>query len=632
MGRNRRLRKAAVWAVLVGAFGQVSLAGAGGPAGSGTCFGLRPTIIRSESGGTVEGTTHADVIVTGPGDDVIGGRGGNDRICSGGGDDRILGGPGSDRIDVGAGDDLVESGNGSDRVDGGQGRDTLTGERGNDVLFGDPGSHDFVNGGLGDDTVYGGAGDYDQLVGGVGNDKLHGGLGDGDVLRGDHGRDLFDGGSGAHDTASFAVSGFTGANSFSGTGVTVNLAEGRATQDGTDHLTGIEDVIGSPFRDTITGSAEPNVLYGAGGDDRLVAGIAGDVAYGGGGSDICEGFATDDSCGPEAGRGTSTVEADLAGGPAGTSLAVVVRLPQPRPGQDPGSEVQGTTIRVRFEGGAWLLREEPLLVVASDSCAALGPSEARCPVTGKPDAVLLDGSSGNDLIEVDASMPSYVSALIDGESGTDTLVGGAGGDDLTGAPAVSEHSTDTLYGRGGDDSLANAALLDGGDGSDLLIGAACGGQRIVGGTGVDSVSFARSSGDLGVDARLNGVAVYAPGSPAVQGKEAGCPSPAEESTRIDGSVERIEGSRWDDVLTGDAGPNTLLGRGGDDRLEGLGGGDILVGGTGSDRLFGGSGFDRLYTVDGLRDPLIDCGDPSQGVALVDAADSLLRHCARVRLR
>lgn len=625
VSRRRCSWRAALAALVCGVVASVGPAGASGRAGTPTCFGLHATIVRLGSGQAVEGTAHADVIVTGPGDDRIDGGGGNDLICAGGGGDRIEGGPGSDRIDGGPGEDLVEGGNGSDHVDGGPGRDALIGERGNDVVLGGPGLRDFADGSLGDDTVSGGPGNGDQVIGGVGNDQLFGGPGDGDVLRGDHGHDLFNGGPGAHDAASFAVSGFTGANSFGGTGVTVDLAEGRATGDGRDRLRGIEDVIGSPFRDTIAGDGAPNVLYGAGGDDHLVASGPGDSAQGGGGSNTCEGFATESSCGPEAVSGSAVLEVDLAGGSSGSSLSAVVRLPLIVPG--PGAqkvEVPGMTMRVGFEAGAWRLREEPLPLLAGDSCVAVTPSEARCPIAGRPDAVLLDGGSGDDLIEVEASTPSSASSFVDGENGTDTLIGGPGEDNLSGQPGLTLSPADSLFGRGGDDSLANAALLDGGAGSDLLISAACADQEVHGGAGIDSVSFARAGGLGGVFATLGGVAVENIGA---TGR---CRFPAEEApTKVDRSVERIEGSRGPDVLRGDAAANTLLGRGGDDLLEGGAGDDSLVAGAGRDELFGGAGFDRLYAVGGSRDQPIDCGDPGQGVAAVDRSDGGPSHCARV---
>ena len=54
-------------------------------------------------------------------------------------------------------------------------------------------------------------------------------------------------------------------------------------------------------------------------------------------------------------------------------------------------------------------------------------------------------------------------------------------------------------------------------------------------------------------------------------------------SRIDGSVEKIEGSTGRDVLIGRGGPDVLLGRGGVDVLDGRGGPDRCIGGRGRDR-------------------------------------------------
>lgn len=175
--------------------------------------------------------------------------------------------------------------------------------------------------------------------------------------------------------------------------------------------------------------------------------------------------------------------------------------------------------------------------------------------------------------------------------------------------------------------LRRGALLDGGTGSDLLIANICSGEQIVGGPGVDSVSFARTEG--GVEARIGGAAVSAPVNTPHQHLPAGCGGDRTvPPARIDNSVERIEGGRWGDVLIGNGRPNTLLGRGGDDRLLGAGGDDILVGGQGSDQLFGQQGFDRLYSRDGHPDQVINCGNNPLpgGVATVDARDPATRNC------
>lgn len=596
-------------------------------AASHRCFGQVATLVNLSADAHVHGTAHADVIVTGPGNDVIIGAGGDDRICSGGGRDRIVGGVGSDSIDAGSGDDSVEGGNGSDRVEGGQGTDVLIGNRGNDRLFGGSGARDFVSGGLGDDNLSGGAGSFDQIIGGIGNDKLYGGAGEGDVLRGDRGADLFDGGPGAHDEASFAVSGENGLI-VGGKGVVVDLNSGTAQDDGRDSLTGIEDVIGTPFHDTlIGGTGVANDLYGAGGNDELRGNGSEDRAFGGPGSDTCSDVAAEASCGSEPLTAVPRMEVDLAGGPASATMTAVFRQAEFLPWEMPSESPVGVHAVVSFEAGAWIYREEPLPIVTGDRCVTISSSEARCSIEGKPEAVFLDGTRADDWLEVNEDVPSYASATLRGEYGTDTLVGGRGDDSLDGSPSNTTYPTDILKGRGGDDALTYGALLDGGTGSDLLIANICSGEQIVGGPGVDSVSFARTEG--GVEARIGGGAVSAPVNTPHQHLPAGCGGdPTVPPAHIDNSVERIEGSRWGDVLIGNDRSNTLLGRGGDDRLLGVGGDDILVGGQGSDQLFGQQGFDRLYSRDGHPDQAIDCGNNPLpgGVATVDARDPGPRNC------
>jgi Ca2+-binding RTX toxin-like protein len=57
------------------------------------------------------------------------------------------------------------------------------------------------------------------------------------------------------------------------------------------------------------------------------------------------------------------------------------------------------------------------------------------------------------------------------------------------------------------------------------------------------------------------------------------------------NIENLNGSKFDDSLTGDAGSNVLNGAAGNDKLFGAAGNDILIGGLGSDALNGGDGVD-----------------------------------------
>lgn len=598
--------------------------GSGGQVPS--CLGKRATIVAT--GRVVHGTPRADVIVADRGDQVLRGDGGNDRICAGGGGDTIEGGTGSDRIDAGAGDDEVIGGNGSDLVLAGPGADTVFGERGNDRLHGGAGQDDYLNSGLGDDdTVDGGPGNGDHVIGGVGNDHLSGGPGSGDVLEGDLGTDTIDGGRGAHDIASYALAGQSAIYP-GGIGVHVDLAGGTASGDGEDTLSGIEDVAGTPFADTITGDAEPNELYGGGGTDELIGAGAADAAFGGTGLDLCREVASAESCELSGGRADNaadeaallafeehpapppTFEVDLPGGPdAGDITGIVehgVNL----------ADKQGIQVHVAFLDEAWVVTEQGLPMAVGEGCSLLGPEIASCPITTTPTGLLVNGGEGADLLAVEGSVPTTVSARLTGGNGADTLIGGAGDDSLNGSSGPG--NGDQLYGGPGDDALTEGSVLGGGGGSDLLIAAACG-ETIDGGAGIDSISFARSA-YVGVEATLGGTAGSAPSGSFPGGcpTEHGGPPPSQ----ISSSVERIEGSPNDDILVGDSSRNVLLGRGGDDRVIGLGGDDFLVGGTGRDALFGGPGQDRLYARDEVRDSAIVCGAGSSGggVASTDRGD------------
>ncbi|MEV6580416.1 FG-GAP-like repeat-containing protein [Streptomyces sp. NPDC051582] len=125
------------------------------------CHGLPATITGN---GVLNGTSGADVIVTGNGNDSVSGNGGNDTICTFGGNDAVSAGSGDDHIDGGDGNDAISGGDGSDVVSGGTGSDALSG-------------------GAGNDTVVGGA-DSDTLAGGSGTDVCAGDANGGPTLPG----------------------------------------------------------------------------------------------------------------------------------------------------------------------------------------------------------------------------------------------------------------------------------------------------------------------------------------------------------------------------------------------------------------------------------------------------------------
>ncbi|WP_095196418.1 retention module-containing protein [Pseudomonas sp. Irchel 3A7] len=157
---------------------------------------------------------------------------------------------------------------------------TLTGTAGNDTLVA----------GSGDNILNAGDGN-DILTAGTGNNELHGGAGN-DLLFSGVGNDLLDGGTG-NDTASYA---------HATADVTVNLGTSGPQNTlgaGTDTLTGIENLVGSNFNDSLTGDNNSNiitgglgndVLKGEGGDDFLIGGLGNNTLTGGSGADTFQWF------------------------------------------------------------------------------------------------------------------------------------------------------------------------------------------------------------------------------------------------------------------------------------------------------------------------------------------------------
>ncbi|WP_030131910.1 retention module-containing protein [Pseudomonas sp. QTF5] len=152
---------------------------------------------------------------------------------------------------------------------------TLTGTSGDDVLVAGAGNN-VINAGDGNDV----------LTAGSGNNEMHGGAGN-DLLFSGVGTDLLDGGTG-NDTANYA---------HATAGVTADLGLLTAQNTlgaGTDTLTGIENLTGSNFNDSLMGDNNSNiingglgndVLNGGGGDDFLIGGLGNNTLTGGGGAD-----------------------------------------------------------------------------------------------------------------------------------------------------------------------------------------------------------------------------------------------------------------------------------------------------------------------------------------------------------
>ena len=148
--------------------------------------------------------------------------------------------------------------------------------------------------------------------------------------------------------------------------------------------------------------------------------------------------------------------------------------------------------------------------------------------------------------------------------------------------------------------------IEGGSGPDRYVAHANGWPSRVdfdGGIGLDVANYRFASAGVDVSVDL----------------EAGDGRPGDRD-RIRHNVERVFGSQFGDVLTGNARTQELAGFAGDDRI---------TGGTDMEVLSGGEGNDRIDARDGAPDT-IDCGGQLHDWAAVDIhAEASITGCAEI---
>jgi hypothetical protein len=245
------------------------------------CFGRTPTIVGTNGADVLIGTSGADVIVGQAGNDHIEGGGGGDYICGNAGDDVLFGDGGSDGLNGGADSDIVLGGGSADVVAGGSGMDILLGQQGNDTYNG--------GGGLDLAGFLASAGPVhadirEKFASGEGSDSIHyveGLIGSehGDSLYGSAALNVFVG-AGGNDELHGRAGGDFVFYALAPGGVSVDLEADTANGEGTDTIVSIENVMGSPFDDSIWGDAGPNYLDGAEGVDTIDGRSGGDACIG----------------------------------------------------------------------------------------------------------------------------------------------------------------------------------------------------------------------------------------------------------------------------------------------------------------------------------------------------------------
>ncbi|WP_281168300.1 calcium-binding protein, partial [Desulfomicrobium escambiense] len=244
----------------------------------------------------VIGSAHADSITGDAAANLLSGLGGNDTLLGGDGNDTLRGGAGADLIDGGLGLDFADYRDSASWVTVDLNiQDGLTAQSGggtdNDAL-GDTligiehliGSNDASHG----DVLTGNAAG-NHLIGLDGDDTLIGNSGN-DTLVGGAGADRLNGGSGTRDLADYSAStAWVNVDLTKQDGTAAQIGGGAGNHAEGDILTGIEDVNGSAYADSILGSTAINILNGYGGNDTISAGNGNDTVHGGDGDDFIDG-------------------------------------------------------------------------------------------------------------------------------------------------------------------------------------------------------------------------------------------------------------------------------------------------------------------------------------------------------
>lgn len=522
--------------------------------------------------------------------------------------DALVGDGSANTLSGGAGNDVLEGLAGADALDGGAGTNTASyAHAGSGVVASlSVGLTGVVPSGdaLGDtytaiQNLTGSAHD-DQLIGDSGANTLNGGLGD-DTLEGMAGADSLVGGGG-NDTASYA---------HSGTVVVASLTSGLVVSVGDsvgDTFSGITNLEGTDFADTLIGDSAANTLSGNDGDDTLEGLGGADALVGGNGTDTASyahatsgvavsldtGLSGFVPLGDAVGDTFSSIEnlsgsdyADTLIGDAGANSINGGQGNDVLEGLAGGDVLNGglgvnTASYAHASAGVTATLSAGLVPTTGDAAGdsyffignltgsdyndtLIGDVNANTINGGLGDDVLegmggadaLVGGGGNDTASYEHSFVSVVATLTSGLSGV-TVSGDALGDTYSGiANLTGSVASDTLIGDG------NANVLAGNTGDDVLEGLG-GADTLDGGFGSDTASYAHATSaiTLALDGSLTAV------------------GDASGDTLI--SIENVAGSAFNDTLVGDAGNNILSGNAGNDVLEGLAGADTLSGGSGTD--------------------------------------------------
>ena len=564
---------------------------------------------KGNSSEVIGGTDGAERINGMGGNDTIWADGGNDVVEGGNGNDFLNGGAGDDVITDSQGDDFIRADAGADTVNAGVGADQVFGGDGVDLLYGGNGA-DIVDGGEGDDVVYGDSGaiengtldpngDGDILVGGGGNDTLYGG-GGADALDGAEGNDIMIGGSGTDSYVGFdgddivrMDAGDVGLNEAIDGGIgfdTVDYSASRGLGIGPNgRLRGVDINLSNLGPAVVVAGANlPDSFLsvesaiGTAFDDVIIGGNA--VVTGQDGLPV---YVTDANGNPVPAVDPATGQTVLD---AATGLPVFQTTPMDFVilGGAGDDIVGGGDGNDRLDGGTGV---DIVSYLAADAGITLnlGLATAQNTVGAGTDTLIgiegAIGSASDDTITGTAA-DNYIDGGAD--LGADRLNGGAGVDTVSYASATAAVRVDLsltvaqdTVGAGIDD-ITNFENVVGSAFNDNLDGND-GANVMEGGLGNDNINGRAGVDTVSYERSVAGVTVNLALGTAQNTIGAG--------TDTLSNFENLRGSGFADTLLGNTAANVIEGGAGADTLNGGGGNDTLSGGAGNDVIDGGAGTD-----------------------------------------
>ena len=498
----------------------------------------------------ISGTDYADTIYGGKGNNSISGGNGNDIIYGENGDDTISGGNGTDIIVGGKGNDTINGNGDADTYiwNLGDDLDTITASNIDKLQFGEGITHD--------DLTFRGEGNNLRII--VNNDETQG------IILVNFLND----------------SGYRLNHISFSDGSTFNLATSGLTFD--QHFSSGDTITGTSFDDIINAQNTYSVTINAGdGNDTINAGEGNDTVNAGNGNNIINGSKGNDSLNGGSGDdsyiwnlgdgydtiydsngndkivfGTGITSEDLTFTQKGNSLIITVK----------GNSSQGIEISNYYN---------------SHPLEELQFADGSVKLLSQMDITLTQGNHDETI------NGTYSNETIYGNGGNDTINGNYGNDILVGGTG-----NDTLNGGGDNDTY----IYNLGDGLDTITDSA-GNNKIVFGEGIarSNLSFTQIGNNLliylngdknqGVvinsffsnDSYKIGEIHFADDS-VFYLAESGLT--LDQSDRTDNMT--INGTDYDDTITGGSGNDTI--NAGDDD-------DVITGGKGNDILNGGYGRD-----------------------------------------